>query len=247
MANSFVTVPNVLPGNVTIGGNLTVTGNVLTVGSFTEKLRLAVDSANQAKLSWNQQGGGATRDNAAKLAQAFFLGSGAGLPDFELQNSAGNTTDTALPTTIFTDYTNHQNTGNTTENTIYSKVIRANLIGANGALRIRLRVLANPDAGAGTTLRLKLGGTTLSNPSFVGVSQLDYEFIVANRNSASSQWIGTRTLSSTGAVVVTQGVSAVNTAADQTLTITLQSGNAADVQNADFCTIELMNTYGPVT
>jgi len=250
MANSYIAVPNVLPGNVTIGGNLTVSGNYLTIGSFTEKMRLGVDNANSGKLSWNQQAGGAVRDNAAKPAQSYFLGNSAGLPEWELQNSAGSLTDAAQPATIFTNTTQQTNTGNTTENTIYTKTIRANLIGANGALRIYIGIDATTQGGTPSIIRAKLGGTNLCtwgpDPTD-NTGSIDCIGYICNVNSASVQKARSYKLGVSLTRTTVTATGAVNTAVDQTFTITAQCGAASDQQDFRIVVVELVNTFGPVT
>jgi hypothetical protein len=250
MANSYIAIPNVLPGNVTIGGNLTVAGNVLTIGTFTEKLRLAVDSANQAKLSWNQQGGGSTRDNAAKVAQALFLGAGASQLDLEVQNTAGAAMDTAVPQTIFADYTNHTNTGNTTENTIYSKLVRANLLGSNGALRLTVNYAASVQGATPSTIRVKIGPTiiaTFSIPAADNGLVSCMTAIIGEANATNAQTtISTKSVSGIAPSLGLQNTG-ISMTGDVTLTVTIQSGANSDQQDFKHCSVELMNIWGPVT
>lgn len=249
MPNGYTAVPNVLPGNVTIGGNLFVGGDLLRVGAAAPYVRLQKSAPAQCNVTFNVDAVTPTRDTAAEAFNLFQNITASNGPQLQRFNSAGSTHLEALLSTMFTDYTAHTNTGNVTENTIYSKVLRANLLGPNGAMRIRM-AFASAGQGAGTTnLRIKLAGTaevTIPLVTADAGANHELEAICANRGSVSSQFWSALKVASGIATLVTNGTDTVNTGADQTLSVTLQSPNVGDSWTINRISIELLNTIGPV-
>lgn len=123
------------------------------------------------------------------------------------------------------------------ETTIYTKTIAGGLLGRKGRLRVRLCAeVSNGSGGAnGATVRLKLGGTTLaavpttiSNGLTNASRWLDFDII--NRNNVALQF-NTGVVYQEGESVpvgaaVASTLSAVNTAADQALTLTWEFNGA---------------------
>lgn len=249
MANSFTTVPNVLPGNVTIGGNLTVAGDVLRIGSVAPYHRIGKTSSTVGEQSFNYDFIGGAVDTANYAWRNRFS---LGLPGEQMfrYNPAGQNHTEALLSTLLSDYTSHTNTGNTTENTIYSKTIRGNLLGSNGALRIIIGLTADVQGAVQSTIRVRLGGTSLCAWSPVTADNGLAVYLMGvlfNVNSLSSQKGIAWKVSTNGTFATTPGVGALNTANDQSLTITAQCGAATDQQTLLYCAVELVNTFGPVT
>lgn len=250
MANSYIAIPNVLPGNVTIGGTLTVAGNEIVVGSFAEKIHIAMDAQNVAKIAWNQKQGSTSRDNAAKAANAIFFGSPGTQPGINLTNSAGSVVDNALPATIFTDFTDHSHTGTVTNDTIYSKTLRANLLGNSGALRFTLGYICSVQGATPSTLQFQLGGTTFfstSIPAADNGKSSAIEVVMAEKNVNNSQSTYAKKLVDGVAPALGMGLTSVSIASDQVLTVVITNGAVSDQQLFRLLAIELINTYGPVT
>lgn len=249
MANSYIAVPNVLPGNVTIGGNLTVGGDVLRVGSVAPYLRLEKASANNGMFSYNWNNALSARDvaNFAYIRSLITT-----LPQIQdqLANAAGAFQSESQPTTMFTDYTNHANTGNTTENTLYTKTIRANLLGPNGALRVTVGLHVAVQGVTGTTIRVKLGATSYLVATVAAadaVGEVIVQGYIFNQNSASVQAAHGFKYGGAGTTPCGDTAGAINTAADAVFSVTAQNGTASDSQTFNFISVEQLNTYGPVT
>jgi hypothetical protein len=284
MANGYTVVPNILPGNVTVGGNLTVNGGVLTltdtvlqmpsgdlllndvelkrnaanrldliadilrVGAALPFVRIGKTSTALSIVSHNMDTDFTTRDNAA--LPAYSIGFNPALLVLALRriNAAGNFHDEAITDTLFTDYTIHNHTGTTTQDTIYTKTIRGNLLGANGGIRVVIKFLASTQGAPNTAIKIVLGGTILYSFLFGTTGDIFCDGLIANRNATNSQ-VGESLMigPATNTTLVSTLIGAVDTTADQTLTVTIQSGTATDVQRFDACVMTLLNTFGPVT
>lgn len=119
-------------------------------------------------------------------------------------------------------------TGDTLETTLATIQVPANAMGANGTLRITVTARCTGTAGT-KTLRVKFGGTTFSETAN-GTTILSVRNAahVSNRNATNSQ-IGMGA-GSTGYGGSTSDVTtgAIDTTANQDITITVQLANAAD-------------------
>jgi hypothetical protein len=124
-----------------------------------------------------------------------------------------------------------------TETTTYSgTIIPANTMGTDGGLKITIDFDESHSVVATTSIRLKLGGTTVINVPYAegATDTLKPSRIVVtgiNLGSASSQrWFSTIMYQDgVGKMRMAYGSSSVNTAADQELTVTVQH----DVANAN--------------
>jgi hypothetical protein len=237
----------VLPGNVSIGGNLTVNGDQLRIGAASPFVRLFKKSLLVGQLSTNIQADGITRDDLTNKAYLLGMNVSADGPDLFRENAAGNGMDTALVSAIFTDYTSHTHTGTTTEDTIYSKVIRGGTIGANGALKLKLNFVPTVQGATLGSWRVKLGGTILASGSISTAHTNTIEGHIFNQNAQNAQnaWLVFTDLAA-GTLALSQNTFAIDTSVDQTLTVTFQNGTSTDSQRFDFINVELANSFGPV-
>lgn len=249
MPNSYTAVPNVIPGQLSVGGDLDVKGE-LRVGPFTGRARIAMINNATAAFGFNLQKDEATRDDVSKGAQLFLLDGLAPERQYFRVNVAGIGSQEAVMSQIFSDYTLHTNTGNTTENTIYSKIIRAGLLSSNGALRLTIAYTATVQGAVAATLRVKSGGFTLAGisiPAADNAGESIVDVLIAEQNSANAQTTTARKSVSGIAPTINRTGTAVNVAADATFIVTIQSGANTDQQDFRMCSMELLNTYGPVT
>lgn len=113
----------------------------------------------------------------------------------------------------------------TNENTLYSITIPGGTIGANGALSIRVRWDYTNSSNT-KTLRARLGGSLLCTFSATTSGTVSCVWDINNRNSASAQ-VGTNGAGG-GAAAGTTNTAAVDTSADQTLTITAQKATGTE-------------------
>lgn len=249
MPNSFTVFPNVLPGNVTIGGNLTVSGDVVRIGAAAPFTRIGKDNNGAAMFSTNLDNTLGVKDSAGVASFVESLqAAGANIRQI-IMNGLGTTYQPAVPSVLFTDYTTHANhTGTTTEDTIYSKTIRAGAIGASGALLVRVLIATGSQGAPNTTLRIKLGANFSLNVAFnTGGDNFLFEAVIANQNAIAVQ---AGFINTTDFAAKTRGgataAGTTDTSADQTLSVTLQNGTNTDVQTPQFISVELVNSYGPV-
>jgi hypothetical protein len=129
------------------------------------------------------------------------------------------------------------NTGNTTENIVYTGTIPANSIGVNGFFQIRMLTSALANNANAKTFRIKFNGTTIATSSALA-SNLSARLIVElfNRNSLSSQIGGAAAaLISTNYTSSTVAFSnfTFNTAADITLTVTILNAVGTDTSSLE--------------
>lgn len=247
MPNGYAVIPNILPGNVTIGGNLTLTGSEIKLGAAAPFTRLVRAAGGNALFTNNLQSDLATRDDGAQAANALDLFQATVPLLVRRMNAAGNFMDVAPAQALFTDFVQHNNSGNVAENTIWSKVIRANTLGANGGFRVRAGMQDVAQGGVPTNIRFKLGGVTFFTTAIAAVSNMIWDFVVCNRNATNSQvWEGIAFNVSAGTVAYVNAGTAVDTTADTTFSVTSQSGAAGDSQNFNHIVVTLMNSFGPV-
>lgn len=249
MANSYIAVPNVLPGNVTIGGNLTIAGDTLRVGSAAPYVRLQRVASGQLELNMNFDSIANQRDVATGFFKHQVFTTGNGAYEFVRGNSNNAAHTEALLVNSLTDYTNHANTGNTTENTIYTKTIRGGLLGANGALRVTVGLHVAVQGVTGTTVRVKLGATSFLVPTIAAadaVGEVIVQGVIFNQNNASIQAAHGFKYGGAGTTPCGDTAGAINTGNDAVFSVTSQSGSASDSQTFNFIIVEQVNTFGPV-
>jgi hypothetical protein len=133
---------------------------------------------------------------------------------------------------IFSSPVKISNTASTTtENTILTVVIPANTLSTKGSFKIPYLISCTNSAN-NKILRVKLNGTTISQLTVTAVQSARGEAMISNRNSLSSQ-IGGNSTTASGNSPSGQSTSAVstfgiNTGANVTLTVTLQTANSAE-------------------
>lgn len=133
---------------------------------------------------------------------------------------------------VLVDNTQHSNTGNTTENTVLTGTIPANSIGINGSFHITMLISTLNNNANAKSVRVKFNGTQVC--AGVTVSTLTYQTysILRNRNSASAQVALNPTSAACGGFATGTGNApstfTINTAADITVTVTIQNGTGSD-------------------
>lgn len=139
--------------------------------------------------------------------------------------------------------------GDTNENTVFTTTVTGGRLSANGLLRFRTPFeFINGSTGGTYTIRLKFGGSTLSTivitKTGIGGGNASYyhgvlEGVIANNASVSSQNVGfyliggnelpsggSNTAGIYGSTIPADTTSAINTASDQTLAVTVQKSTA---------------------
>jgi hypothetical protein len=246
MPNSYSTIPNILPGDVSIGGNLIVNGNLLRLGSAPGFLRLQWKPA-EADFTWNFEEGTGNRDtNSDGMCALHLTASGSG-PFWERGNINGNIRFEALPTVIYTRYSNIPHTGTTTEDTIDTATIRPIFMGPDGGLHLRFHVNHSTQGGTVTTVRVKFGGTLMGSYTVAAPQLIRCEVTIYNRSSQSAQIVTFDRWSSVLAPSPSELQTSVITANVNDITVTVQNGVVGDVQSWRSCIVSQENSFGPVT
>lgn len=134
-------------------------------------------------------------------------------------------------------------TGDTNEFTLATAVVTGGLMGANGIIRVTVQVGAIGTAGT-RQWKIKFGGTTFYDTTAVGTAVLAGRFQVqiANRGTTSLQ-IGNATTQANWATaggVAPITTTALDTTANQNVTITGQLGAAADTIAVESYLVELI-------
>ena len=122
----------------------------------------------------------------------------------------------------------HQHTGNTTATTVFTGVIPAGSIGANGRFELDALFSCNNSAGS-KTVTIKFESSTVITTTLTTSQSASMVATIRNRNSLTSQ------ISYSSGVVGQQGVSSaalstysLNTANAITVTVTVTLTNGAD-------------------
>ncbi len=229
MPNSYVAIPNILPGNVTIGGNLTIGGDVLRIGAAAPFVRLFKNMAPDLMLSFNLGTDLATRDDGTTAA--LLLGTDRPTLKWALThvNASGGRSDTALAQIFLQDPVLHTVTGTTAETTVTSKIVRANSLSIDGGMVIEWHLGSGAQGGVATTFRVKLGATTLITFTKAVVQQILLRLLLFNFGAANSQNMYAYLIDSGNVLSNAQGIGfAVDTTLDQTLAFTIQPGAVGD-------------------
>lgn len=229
MPNSYVAIPNILPGNVTIGGNLTIGGDVLRLGAAAPFVRLFKDGTARANLSQNLGVDLATRDNAAAAAHALTFDVALREVFYTYLNAAGSSSGDVLGQVFLLDPVLHTVTGTTVETTVSSKIVRANSLGIDGGMVIEWHLGSGAQGGVATTFRVKLGATTLITFTKAVVQQILLRLLLFNFGATNSQNMYAYLIDSGNVLSNAQGIGfAVDTTLDQTLAFTIQPGAVGD-------------------
>lgn len=133
-------------------------------------------------------------------------------------------------------------TGNTTETTLATVVIPADILQLNGQLHIRSWWSAAANNANVKTTRVKFGGTVFSNPVLTSLRSLSYFTTIMNRNSASSQFGGSPTTVATGLGSSTAvfATGAIDTSSAQNLTFTIELANGSDSVTLEAYEVEVV-------
>lgn len=246
MSNSYTAVPNIIPGTLTVGGDVDVKGEV-RVGPYTPRLRLRLDSWGYGYLGYNANGNGTNRDDLSRGSSILTVGPPALQFNAYMQNTANGANNCALLQVLGSDYGGHSHTGTTTDDTVVSRVLSASIIGMNGGVRVRVGISSIGQGAPVTTVRVKLGATTLASQTFGATG--GYIFVVTfyNKNNYTVQGLDTLWQANGAApVLAVGGTAGVDTSADQTLAVSIQNGTLSDGQLLTVFTVELLNSFGPV-
>lgn len=263
MPNSYTAVPGIIPGNLTVNGNVVATGTVTGTGGVTSGA-----NANAAQFLETASGfnghivnmagmgvafgvnlntDGAARSNLTKPAWALGFDPNTGISKHRLLNAAGNPMDVAARLNLLTDPAQHAHTGTVTEDTIYTKLIRGGIIGANGVLELHVQLRTTVQGATATLVRVNANGLfQITAASFTTVTNSDILVRLINQNSVALQHVYARNIASGANPLIADIARAIDFSVDQTITVTIQNGTSTDNQFLEFGSIDLVNSFGPV-
>lgn len=110
-------------------------------------------------------------------------------------------------------------TGSTSETTLATTTVPASVLGLNGGLRIEA-VASVTNSANNKTIKVTYGGTTFNTQTLTTVASARYFCGIRNRNSAVAQMSAANANAGVGTNSSPIVTGTVNSAADQTLTIT---------------------------
>lgn len=140
-------------------------------------------------------------------------------------------------------------TTTTTETTIYTGTVPANTLGTNKALRVTMYGAGSNTINVATTIRFTYGGTTQSltfGGASVSWASFKSQHVLAARDSASSQSANSEargngnTTYVSSAFPMNTGILSIDSTADQTLSLTLQTANNVPTITVYSVLIELL-------
>lgn len=232
MANSYAVVPNILPGNVTIGGNLTVGGDVLRLGAAAPFVRLAKVAGTRALWSYNLGTDLVTRDSAGVRAMALFFEEAIlGLNVREVGTAGAQTTGRPPRSVVVVGGTANI-TGTVAEVNFWSRTIGGTSLDLVGVLHARTLLLGNVQGAVASTFRYRFGGVVLDSFTKAALATVLWDLVVINKGATGAQeWFAVRTDTVAG-VTLARGTAAVDTTANQDLLCSIQPGAATDSWDA---------------
>ena len=229
MANGYTIVPSIIPGPLTVNGILTVNNNCgIRIGGASPFLRLFTFAGGFGFMSMNLGCDLATRDNPAVAAQAYELLTNGNNPGTLQENPAGTQIVTGGDNTIAQDGALVSNTGNTTENTLKSKLIPGNILGPHGYFILETSFIQVVQGGVNSTFRVRLGASAIATINVGAVGNLVWRLHFLNSAANAAQKVWSVMFSPTTVVANTLLSTTVDTSVDQTLSLTLQNGAATD-------------------
>jgi hypothetical protein len=138
----------------------------------------------------------------------------------------------SFPRRLFSSNTSLTHTGSTGETTIATFTVPGGSLGPNGSLHFIYLLKWTNNANA-KTMRVKMAGQTLMTLSPTTNQTIRHYLILSNRNSESSQVQGALSGGATSVGFNTSSSAdistwSINTAVDQSVTLTVVLANAAD-------------------
>ncbi len=228
MANGYVIVPNILPGNVTIGGNLIVGGDSIRIGVATPYCRVGKDASARAFVSHNLAPDTVTRDLAANKASELVFEALIGAWADTLINQNGAAQNARLHSLIGEQGTNLNITGTVAETTVYSTTIFAGLLGAHGAVHLKWMFASTVQGATASTFRIKYGGSTIVSFTLATAQIAVVDVVLWNQGAANAQRCHGVILTNGVAPATLTGTLAIDSTVDQTFAVTHQPGATTD-------------------
>jgi hypothetical protein len=229
VANSYTATPGIVPGPLTVNGLLTINNDCgIVLGGSAPKVRLFKGPVGAASMSYNLGCDYATLDSAGVISWALTLDQTNNQALLRRTNTAGTILFEELDRTILVDGASVTNTGNITQNTVKSKVIPANTLGADGHFIIEIDILGNVQGATATNFFVVFGGQTVLSLSRAAVTSLGVRAIIQAANATNVQHGKHIIFDTLSAFTGQLFLGSVDTTVDQTLAILIQSGATTD-------------------
>lgn len=256
MPNGFTVIPAIIPGNLTVTGNLSVTGTAtagnldtageVRVGSSPARGRLFKTAGGLFAVVGNLQNDLATRDDNAAAGFGLVLNPAGGFSQRRMVNTAGNAMDFADALAVLAQPTLFTNTGNTTENTAYTRTLRGGTLGGNSGLLFRMAGIINTVVGGGCTIRCKMGGVTVGSFAFGANIAVAYVMEVwAMQNNSQTSYRANTIVHQQGTNPSFANASgADDVTVDNPVVITMQNVNVGDNNTITGASVLVLDSYG---
>ncbi len=229
VANAYTAVPAVIPGPLTVNGLLTVNSDQgIRIGGAAPFVRVVKTTTPGPGLTYNILQDETAFDIGSIGSVALQGGLGPSTLFARNTNTLGTRINFPIDTTFAQDGTSVTNTGSTTQNTVKSKVIPANTLGAHGDLIIELGLLGNVQGATATTFFVTFAGQTVLSFSRTAVTNIGVRAIIQNENATNTQRGKHLIYDTAGSLTAQQFTGTVDTTVDQTLAVLIQSGATTD-------------------
>lgn len=190
---------------------------------------------------------GVTRDEVGRWGYGLAFDTINGGTKLRVVSPGGTVKDYAPRLTAGADFTQHVNTGNTTENTLVSRTIVGNTLGASGGLRIRCYVNVSAQGASGSVVRLYANGTQIAAFTIASGNTGIYKWeVTIGNHTATSQFVYALPMFFGAAPALLTGTAsgfAIDTTVDVALDVRVQNGQTTDSINLDMMEAELVNTF----
>ena len=231
MSNSYATVPAIIPGNLQIQGNLYVAGTELRVGATTPYVRLYNYPPSYGYLTVNLQADRATRDDLTQVGMQEIFNINGRQRMFSIFDTAGNIISTDARRVFWLDHTSYTKTGSTTPQTIATKTIYGNQLGANGGIMLLVTGAATTVVGGAVTLFVTWAGVNyIAGQLAASLTNVGYYFttLILNRNATNAQIVELSGIFQNSPTTQPPATATADTTVNQALAVTTQNTNVSD-------------------
>jgi hypothetical protein len=129
------------------------------------------------------------------------------------------------------------NTGNSTENTMFTAVVKGGTLGLNGRLDFMFLMSMTNNAN-NKFIKVRVNGTIIYSNAYSATAVNNTIFSLRNRGSATSQVMTPTFYNGTGNTTGTLQTFAFDTTQDITITVTLQNAQSADTSTLESFTVD---------
>lgn len=232
MPNAYATVPNVLPGNVTIGGDLTVSGNTIRIGAAAPFTRVQKLPAGGGTLSYNRNSITANTDVASRNISLILLPNASRPLQTLDHDGVGGQNFGDLQVTWGWNANTINFTGTTVEQTIFTLPIRGGFLGVNGGFYVRVYASGTTQGAVATAFRLKFGGVIVGSFATAVAEKVEFGAFVGNQGATNSQRAYAWFVGSASVYISQDTAVAVDTTVLQSVSATITLGATTDNWNS---------------